>query len=299
MAPLTPLSGPVYVDQPPVGSIRYGLWAAAGGPFDMPHHAEVGGVQYLEEHCGQGHLWAAASCSSPTVNGGVKPIDPCDGTAVGLPFTALASLTMGAISWTQDEIARRVNVRLTDNAQQVCENAFWGGNADVADNWTTFVASGGTLTDVTPTPGTAVSIELGVGLLENYIANYGYPGVFHAQPVVSPFATERLLSVPNKSTLDSSQRYLTPMGNRWSFGRGYSGNKPGANGTVPVAGTAYIAVTGPVNIWRGQAYTNPIWQTMTRTTNPSNQVLAIAEQPYAITIDCTAAFVLINLAGMS
>ena len=46
MATLTPMTGPVYVPQPPVGNIRYGLFAAANGPFDLPHHGSVGGVQF-------------------------------------------------------------------------------------------------------------------------------------------------------------------------------------------------------------------------------------------------------------
>lgn len=303
MAPLTPLTGPVYVPQPPVGSIRYGLWSAAGGPYDLPDHGEVGGVQYLEEHCGQGHLWAAASCSAPTVNGGAKTFDACDGTAIGLPFTVYASLQKGPWGYPggQAEIERRVRVRLSDNAQQVTEQAFWGGTADVTSVVSSVGALGFTNSDVTPTPGTPVPLEQGVAILEDFLANYGYPGVIHARPYVTPFATERLLSVPNKGNLDGSHKYMTPMGNVWSFGRGYAGTHPLTGAAIPGPPTApavanvYLQATGPVNIWRGPARVNPIYEAMNRA---SNQVLGLGEQEYAITVDCTAAFVLVSLVGM-
>lgn len=303
MAPLAPLTGPVYVDQPLVGDIRYGLFSAAAGPLPLPAHGEVGGVQYLEEHCGQGHLWAAASCSAPTVNSGVKFIDSCDGAAIGLPFTVLASLQMGAIPWSEEEVTRRVNVRLRDNAQQVVEQALWGGTADVGSVLAT-ANIGFTNTDATPTPGTPVPLEQGVAILEDFLSNYGYTGVFHCRPYISPFATERLLSVPDKGSQSGSKVYRTPMGNTWSFGRGYAGTHPLTGAavpgppTAPAVANAYIQATGPVTIWAGEAYTNPIFQAMSRTTNPSNQLYAIAEQPYALTIDCTAAFVLVSLVGM-
>src|ERR1041384_8602250 len=91
MATLAPRTGPVYVAQPAVGNIRYGLFTAANGPFDLPVHGAVGGVQYLQEHCGQAHLLAAASCTSPTITAG-STLDSCDSAAIGLPFPGVRGL---------------------------------------------------------------------------------------------------------------------------------------------------------------------------------------------------------------
>lgn len=299
MAPLTPMTGPVYVDQPNVGNIRYGLFHAALGPFDMPSHGQVGGVQYLEEHCGSAHLWAAASCSNPTVNGGVIPLDTCDGAAIGLPYTVLASFKSGVWPFGEAEVERRVRVRLGDNAQFVAEQAFWGGTADVQPALQRAELNGGAgITDITPTPGTPVTIEYGLGLLEDALSQYSYPGIIHARPVVAPFAAERMLApTPLQLPKGPTGVQFTPMGNVWSFGRGYSGHKPDNDATVPAAGTAYLVATGQVAIWRdSKISTGPVWRSMDRS---ANQLQIVAQQAYATTIDCVAFYVLIALNAMT
>lgn len=293
MATLTPMTGPVYVDQPAVGNIRYGLFSAANGPFPMPLHGDIGGVQYLQEHCGQGHLMAAASCGTPTV--GLGTFDVCDTAAIGLPFEVFATLKAGTIPYDAAEVERRVRVRLADNEQYVAEQAFWGGNADVQPAVQRPELNGGNgILDITPTPGTAVTMEYGVGLLENALAQYSYPGIIHAQPLLASFMAERSLApIPTraaKGTVLPPQ--LTPMGNMWSFGRGYSGNHPKTE-AAPAAGTAYLVATGAVTVWRGNdSYVNPPLKTFDRS---GNAWQTTAQRSMAMTIDCVAFFVLINI----
>jgi len=298
MATLTPMTGPVYVDQPAVGNIRYGLFAAANGPFDMPQHGSVGGVQYLEEHCGTAHLLAAASCSNPTITAAAA-LDGCDGTAIGLPFEVVAGIKTSAFPYDAAEVERRVRVRLGDNAQYVAEQAFWGGNADVQPAVQRAELNGGSgILDITPTPGTAVTIEYGLGLLEDALAQYSYPGIIHARPIVAPFAAERMLApTPLQLPKGPTGVQYTPMGNVWSFGRGYSGNKPNNDATIPAAGTAYMVATGAVTVWRDPTvYVNPPEKSFDRS---ANNWQAVAQQAYAITVDCVAFFVLIALNSMT
>lgn len=299
MVALTPMAGPVYVPQPAVGNIRYGLFAAANGPFPMPDHGDIGGVQYLEEHCGIAHLWAAASCSNPTVNGGVLPIDACDGTAIGLPFQAVASIKLGAFPRDSPEVERLARVRLDDNAQFIAEQAFWGGTADVQPALQRAELNGGSgIIDVTPVAGTAVTLEYGLGLLEDALAQYNYPGIIHARPIVAPFAAERSLApTPQRLPKGGAGVLYTPMGNAWSFGRGYSGNKPNNDATVPAAGTAYLTATGAVTVFRDdKVFVNPPERTFDRT---GNAWQSTAQQAYAITVDCVAFFVLVSLNAMT
>jgi len=299
MATLTPMTGPVFVPQPAVGNIRYGLFSAANGPFPMPDHGDIGGVQYMEEHCGSAHLWAAASCSSPTVNGGLLPIDACDGTAIGLPFQAISSIKLGAFPWDAPEVERRARIRLGDNAQYVAEQAFWGGTADVQPVVQRAELNGGSgILDITPTPGTPVTIEYGLGLLEDALAQYSYPGLIHARPVVSPFAAERMLApTPLQLPKGPTGVQYTPMGNVWSFGRGYSGHKPTDDTVVPAAGTAYMVATGAVTVFRDdKVFVNPPERGFDRS---GNAWQATAQQAYAITVDCVAFFVLIALSAMT
>jgi hypothetical protein len=292
------MTGPVFVDQPAVGTIQYGLFTAANGPFPMPSHGDVGGVQYLEEHCGQAHLLAAASCSEPTIAAS-STLDACDGTAIGLPFQVVAGLKAGAFPYDAAEVERRVRIRLADNAQYVAEQAFWGGNADVQAALVRPELNGGSgILDVTPAPGTPVTLEYGVGLLEDALAQYSSPGVFHARPLVTPYLVQRqLMPLPQRAARGLTGVQYTPMGNVWSFGRGYSGNKPNNDATAPVAGTAYIAATGPVTIWRDEnVFVTPPEKTFNRA---GNGWQVTAQQAYATTVDCVAFFVLVGLDAMT
>jgi len=298
MATLTPMTGPVYVDQPQVGTIRYGLFSAANGPFDLPKHGAVGGVQYLQEHCGQAHLLAAASCSNPTITAG-SALDVCDSAAVGLPFQVVAGLKAGAFPYDAAEVERRARIRLNDNAQFVAEQAFWGGNADVQPALQRPEFNGGTgILDVTPTPGTAVTIEYGVGLLEDALSQYSYPGVLHARPLITSYLVERqMMPLPQRQARGLTGVQYTPMGNVWSFGRGYSGNKPNNDATAPAAGTAYIAATGAVTVWKDpDINVSPPEKTFDRS---GNAWQTTAQQAYATTIDCVAFFVLVELDSMT
>jgi hypothetical protein len=294
------MAGPVIVSQPAVGNIRYGLFTAANGPFDMPDHGDIGGVTYVQEHCGNAHLWAAASCSAATVNGGLLPIDACDASAVGLPFQNIATLKIGAVPYDAPEVERRARVRLADNSQYIAEQAFWGGTADVQPVLQRAEFNGSTgILDVTPTPGTAVTIEYGVALLEDALAQYSYPGIIHARPIVAPYAVERSLApIPVRAAKGSVLLpQLTPMGNVWSFGRGYSGNKPNNDATAPAAGTAYMVATGVTTVWQDPAmYVSPPERTFDRS---GNAWQTVASQAMAITVDCVAFFVLIELDSMT
>lgn len=299
MAALTPLTAPILVDQPAVGNIRYGLFTAANGPFMLPEHGAVGGVQYMEEHCGNARLWAAASCANPTVNGGVLPLDGCDGTAIGLPFQAIASIKAGAFPYDAAETERRARVRLADNEQYIAEQAMWGGTADVQSVLQRPELNGGSgILDVTPTPGTAVTIEYGVGLLEDALSQYSYPGIFHCRPLLTPFLVERQLSpMPTQGARGSVGMQFTPMGNVWSFGRGYTGHKPTDDTVTPAAGTAYIVATGATTVWRDEhVYVSPPSRTFDRS---GNAWQTTAQRAMAITVDCVAFFVLVNISAMT
>jgi hypothetical protein len=296
MAVLTPMAGPVFVDQPAVGNIRYGLFSAANGPFDMPAHGDIGGVTYLQEHCGQAHLLAAASCSTPTVAAG-SALDGCDAAAVGLPYQVVAGLKVSAFPYDAAEVERRARVRLNDNAQFIAEQAFWGGNADVQPALQRPELNGSGILDITPTPGTPVTIEYGLGRLEDALAAYSYPGIIHARPLLTPYLVERqMMPLPQQGKPITGKQY-TPMGNVWSFGRGYSGNKPDNDATAPAAGTAYIVATGAVTVWRDpNVYVTPPERSFDRS---GNAWQTVAQQAYATTIDCVAFYVLVELDSMT
>lgn len=279
------------VAQPAVGPLRYGLFRVANGPLAMPAHGDISGVVYEEEHCGEGFLWPAAQC---TPVGDEKDwLAECAGLALGVPFITAATWQVGAIGRDPDEFARRTLVRLHDNEQLLVERAFWGGQTSPTAVPDVITTSGLTPVDVTPTPGTAVPIEAGVGLLDEFLGDYSYLGILHARPGVAPYATERRLSLAT-ALGDSRNRYVDPVGNEWSYGRGYSGANPD-DGTPPAAGEAYIVATGAVTLWRGTEHIAPPLRSMDRT---ANQVHTLAERPWIAAIDCLVGYVLVDLAGL-
>ncbi len=252
----------------------------------------------MQEHCGQAHLLAAASCGDVTITA-ASTLDACDSAAIGLPFEVVAGLKAGAFPYDAAEVERRARIRLNDNAQYVAEQAFWGGNADVQAVVKRPELNGGSgILDVTPTPGTAVTIEYGLGLLEDALAQYSYPGIIHARPLVTPYLAERqLMPLPQRAPKGLTGVQYTPMGNVWSFGRGYSGHKPSDETVTPANGTAYMVATGAVTVWRDdRVFVNPPEKAFDRS---ANNWQTTAQQPYAITIDCVAFFVLVNLTAMT
>lgn len=293
--PITGIGAGVQVDQPQVGAQRYGLFSAADGPFDMPDHGEIAGISYESLHLGNGFLWPGASCNAP---GAAKTFGACNGWVYGAPFTVAASYQVGAFGRTEEEMRRNAAIRMRDNAQSLVEQMFWGGTtaAPVLSDVLTQAdaAAAPTMVDLTPVPGTAVPIEQGVSLAEDYVAQLPYRGVLHARPTVSPYATERLLSVPDGKPGAAGTRYVSPMGNVWSYGRGYSGKNP-KTGAAPAAGNAYIVVTGAVGLWRDpQVYVNPPFRSMDRS---GNQVLVLAEQAWVATVEGVIGYVLVSLTG--
>lgn len=287
MAGITGTTG-VIVPQPAVRPQRYGLFSAANAPLDLPRHAAVSGVTYEAEHCGDGFLWPAAEC--PALSD-LKTFGECGEIAYGAPFTVGATWQSGAFGHSEAEYRRRVQIRLRDNAQFQVERAFWGGRT-VAPTLADMITSSG----IAPTNlAGPVSLEAGLALLEDFLATHPYQGIIHARPSVSPYATERLLSVPDGKPGAPETRYRSPMGNVWSFGRGYTGNHP-VTAVAPAAGQAYLVGTGQVSLWRDPTINvNPIFRSMDRTTN---QVYGLAEQAWAGAIDCVIGYVLVTLVGM-
>lgn len=294
---VTPITGNgpgVYVDQPQVGAQRYGLLSAADGPYPLPPHAAISGVEYEAMHCGDGYLWPPASCAPPAT---AKVFDACNPMVWGSPFTLQATYQVSAIGRTEEQMRRTAETRLRDNQQALAEQMFWGGRTvapTMPDLLNVAVTSGAitAMTDVTTTPGTPESFTAGVGLLEDFLAQYPYRGILHARPRVSSFAAERLQSVPDGKPGAAGTKYLSPMGNVWSFGRGYSGNKPD-DATVPAAGSAYIVATGPVTFWNDpNINTNPPFRSMDRS---SNTVYVLSEQAWVGAIECVIGYVLVSL----
>lgn len=122
------------------------------------------------------------------------------------------------------------------------EREFWTGALATADGAPNLFLANGGATDVTPTPGTAVSIEEAVERLEAALAGCGAGGrgMIH----VAPIGTPPLTVVRRDGPL-----LLTPRDTIVVSGSGYPGTSP--TGSAPAAGTTWLYATGLVEVRLG------------------------------------------------
>jgi hypothetical protein len=136
--------------------------------------------------------------------------------------------------------------------------------------------------DVVTLGGGAVDMAVGVGLLEDAIAErYGGIGTIHAARELAAVLTRLAL------TRRDGARMRTPLDNLWAFGAGYTTNGP--NGVAAPAGQAWIYATGPVLARRSEVQTREAFD------QRKNLRLAVAERSYSITADCLRLAVLVTI----
>jgi hypothetical protein len=119
------------------------------------------------------------------------------------------------------------------------------------------------------------------GLLEDWLyARYGLPGVLHVPMEAAAFYKGAHL-VEKESGV-----WRTDVGTAVSFGN-YAGTGP--TGQVPVAGSAWIYITGQLAVWRTPD-SDLFVPTMGEVINRATNVLTIVmEREYVITFDCYVA----------
>ena len=135
--------------------------------------------------------------------------------------------------------------------------------------------------DISPTAGTAVTKLEALGLLEQYAADHyaGLPVIHGNRYAVSLFP---LLNVDTSNwTLHTSQG--TPVAN----GGGYGSTGPG--GVIAAPGTAWMYVTGQVNIWRSDVAIAEGFDLA------ANRTETLAEAQYVPTVDGIVAAVLVGI----
>lgn len=267
MAAITP---PLRIDPLPVGPLRYGLFAAAMGPLDLPTHARVGGIQWETVGCGVAQLYNA---ECPPSAQDAKTFDESDDDFLTSdPFVAYASQVCAPVGRTVEEHRRRVTAQLMGGEQTVVESVFWSGGGFNSLN----LEDAGILAGATTLTGFAARIAH----LENtFYQFHGYQGTIHiSQRAEGAAARTGMIRSPNGGgqLYADAGRLQTPLGSIWSFGAGYGINGPG--GAAPVAGSVYAFITPQVTVYRSSEIFIPDpAQTLNRTTN---QMFAVAEREY-------------------
>jgi hypothetical protein len=265
---------PVLLEAKPTPSqpTRYGLLQAAVGPLDLPIHARLGGLQYVNEICGEG-VGYEVNCIDAL---DTKLWDNGLEIVTGVPFVVYSTILCGSVGFTQAEFNAMAVSRLISVEQTIVEQVFSSGSVGQAPS----LANNTPAATVLPAGGvTAVEV---VSELENAIyctSQYGPPAYLHMPiAVINDLISQHLLSW-------DGTRWRTPMGSIVSAGC-YSNLSP--VGVAPAAGTFWIYATGQTAIWRAsdaQIQVAPVEGTLDRTTN---QQLILAEREYVVTFECAA-----------
>jgi len=228
----------------------YGILSPATTVYDHNDDFWTSGITYENQDAGlvvtNGSIFGAAPVETVTVidNSASK-----EHFKTYYPFDVKASVKVSTMGTNPAEIEASAKNALDIVMQKSIEIEFWNG--DVAklldsDNDNRYLASAQSV-DVTPTPGTAVKIRYGLGLLEEALGNasLGSKGVIHVPRVVG--SALRLDKDGNK--------LVTHLGNSVVSGVGYS--KKGPTGAVAGAGKAWLYATGPVSVRIGPTVVTP------------------------------------------
>ena len=257
--------------------LRYGLFQAAIGPFDLPVHGRNGGVQYQLALCDEGFgyevecIAAQNSKAASWTENGVT-------TVTGLPFIVFATMQCGTVGYTFEEERGLVLERLKGVEQSVVEEVFststfgQGPGLVAADGITTVTGAGDSVVNVL----SELERARYCGFTGN-TAQYGPPGILHvAIPVFNELKSQHVLEF-------DGTRWRTPMGTVVSAGC-YANNDPA--GAAPADGVFWMYLTGQTTIWRtpdSEVQIAPVEGSLDRATN---QYLMLAEREYVVTYEC-------------
>lgn len=270
------LTGPVYVPAPNPIVPRYGLFAVATGPLDLPMNARSGGLQYEISTCNLPHGYEVECQESHNT----KVIDSGVTTVTGGPFVVYSAIrcdTVGLVNWGPERVQRFLYDQLVAGEQAAVENIFSTGSVGQSPSL------GGNPAVVNL--GSAVGVVQAVGILESWLyGRYGLPGVIHAPMLAAPYFLGAYVI-----ERDSQKIWRTDTGTAVSFGN-YAGTGPTGQ-----AGGNWLYITGQVAIWRtsdSELFVPPMGQVINRTTNVMTSVM---EREYVLTFDCYVAAIQVTL----
>lgn len=272
-----------YVAAPVPSPTQFGLFSVANiltGEAD-PHW--MAGVEWEPVACTAAGIYnGQLDCPNP---GATKTYRSGTPRTTATPFTVYGSFSCSPIGRTQDADDRALD-HLIYGEERAVELAIA----------TTATHSSKSLTDaavvnVTPVPGTPVSIAQGIGILEAWIAaNAAGQGTILANRLDALLGGANMAIVePRPGDTKLLTRLNTPVAALSGFNA-----RTGPNAVAAAAGSAWVFATGGIiQIRRSNPFllTEQIADSLNRNTNALN---ILAERTYAVGWDCGTAAVLVT-----
>lgn len=277
------IAPPVYVAPPGVDPQRFGLLSVAQTVEETGQRWELG-LEWEPLACTRAGVASIVCDTLDEYAAPGYPLDPReDGALVeSTPFLVVGSYTCKSASRDLEEAEARARQHLAAGEERAVEYAIASG---AGGNAPSFQGA----TDVTPVPGTAVSVVDGIGLLEAHLAeNYHSVGAIHAPRLVSSvLAADGLVA-------RQGQRLETLVGTFVVAGGGYDLANLGPAGAAPAAGSTWLYATGRPQLRRGQVFVNDEVSAFDKATN---DVEFYAQRSYSVAWDCVTAAVLVDAPG--
>lgn len=265
-----------YVEALPGTPLPHGILGGCAEIIDVTDMHQLLGVEWLALGCCPVRDTDWCGDVPPPGTGSSLPKEFCRPEIEhAVPHSLYAGIECTPIGWTQDEALAHVEGLLDLGAQRALEEAFW------RDTLTAQAI------DLTPAEG-AVSVSTGVAALEGCLADsYGGIGVLHI-----PAGVAALLGRDSILTLENGVP-RTMAGNCAVIGAGYSINT-GPGGIPAEPGTAWLYITGPLQIRRGPVDVLPVERGQAIDTR-FNDLRLLAEQTYVVGTTCTVCAILVTL----
>lgn len=264
--------------------LPHGLLNSCAQVADVADPHELMGVEWLALGCCPVNVWEdPCTTDSP---GEVSPGEESPGSREkefcrptvehARPLTVYAAAECGAIGWSYAEAREQVLATLELGEQRAVEEGFWRNTLAP------------TAIDLTPPEG-PVSIAQGVAALEGCLAeSYGSQGLLHV-----PAGAAALLGCCNVVHRDPDGTLSTLAGNCVTISSGASAINEGPDGMPAEAGTAWLAISGPVVVRRGPVHVVP--DRPSAAIDRFNTLRLIAERTYVAATTCTTCMIRIEL----
>jgi hypothetical protein len=280
-------TGLKYVAAPPVQPHRFGLFSTALFVPDSDPHWQLG-VQWEGVACEAADAYGHCNC----ILSGESAPDPKtyrEGTplTVATPFTVYGSFKCSPIGrW--DDAYKRAEDHLLAGEERAVEAEIALG----AIHTSAFLTDANSV-DITPTPGTPVSVTQGVALLEEYLgANHHSTGVIvgNRRDILLAVAADAVCCPKNTDTA-----LYSGLGTPVAALAGFDG-RTGPNADPAGTNEAWLFGMGRPIIRRSEVFFTPPNRNQALSQR-TNDFEVLAERTYAVGWECVTAAVLITSVG--
>jgi len=269
---------PVYVGPSPLEPHRFGLFSIANMPAVMPDRFEAG-IEWepLWGGAAEGRVYAC-----PVDAPALVTISAETNTREVTPFVAVAGYECFSASRPIEEAEERARLYLLAGEERAVESEILAGTSG-------HTAMADQATDITPVPGTPVSLVQAYQLLENelYTNHASTPAIYMPKVLTARASYDDVV-------MRNGQGLETMAGTYVASGAGFNLRSPKPEGAPNApAGSVYMFGSGRPTVYRSDVFVQP--DESNYLDRRDNNVVILAQRAYAVTWSEPVFAVLVDL----